>query len=114
MSFYDKFTIIFLSAVFCSPMIIVSVALTGCPKPLPPVVWNDGGDAAVLSDAPALGCHARCEHLRTLRCPGGATTEHDASCEEVCAVMVGAGAITGDIMICQVAATSCAALDACQ
>lgn len=113
MSLYDKFTILFLSAVFCSPMIIVSVALTGCPKPLPPV-WTDGGDAAVLGDAPSLGCHVRCDHLRALGCSGGATTPHAATCEEVCAVMTGAGALTGPIMQCEVQATSCDAIDACQ
>lgn len=85
--------------------IICAIGAVGCPPTPPP-------NPPSAPDAGAGSCPLVCDHLRALSCPGGAPTPEGATCEQVCQTIQESGIVHWNLT-CRAAASTCAAIDAC-
>lgn len=89
-------------------LLLVAVALVGCPRPIPPPT-PPAPDADASTPAT---CADACARLRQLGCPAGQTTPKGAPCEEVCENVTSSGLIVWDLD-CIARGVTCGSTDRC-
>lgn len=105
-------------------MLLIAVAaapwLSGCParEPVPPTPVVDAGESPLppppeggIRKAPT--CAGWCDRAVELGCPAGKPTPNGSPCVAVCENVQRSGVVSWNLS-CRVAATSCAAADACE